>query len=320
MITIIGVRHHSPACARVVRHAIETLRPRFVLVEGPVSMNGRLDELGLGHRPPVALFSFAIREDGRSASFYPFADYSPEWVALTCARELGATARFIDLPAHHSAFGEEENHYSDAELQRSRRFAELIEKLGFENGDAMWDHLFEQPADPAELAVRLRAYFEALRADEAATPGDMQRERFMAQSIAAAQAEQPGAPIVVVCGGYHAAELARLIPTMPGVAPDPAAFVEPDDPAPSPIVREGIYLVPFSFRRLDAFRGYVSGMPSPAFYQAVWDDGPAAGAQRMFERAITTLRSRKRRISPADAIAASTMIEGLRRLRGHACP
>ncbi len=319
-VTIVGVRHHSPACARVVAHVIDTVRPRMVLVEGPSSMNGRLHELGLGHRPPIALYSFANRDDGHSASFYPFAAYSPEWVALERARALRLGAAFIDLPPGHTAFGERENRYSDEDLRRSVRFTELVDRLGFENGDAMWDHLFEQPSDPAALQGRLAAYFEALRADEPASAGDGARERFMAQCIAAVQAEAPDAALVVVCGGYHAPELRRLLDVVPDTPPDPAAFEPDGDAARSPVRREGIYLVPFSFRRLDAFRGYASGMPSPAYYQAVWDEGPERAAGVMFERAITTLRARKRRVSPADVIAASTMIESLRRLRDHQCP
>ncbi|MGW1025397.1 hypothetical protein ACWD4J_17100 [Streptomyces sp. NPDC002577] len=41
----LGVRHHSPACARLVASTIERLRPAYVLVEGPSDMNVRIDEL-----------------------------------------------------------------------------------------------------------------------------------------------------------------------------------------------------------------------------------------------------------------------------------
>ena len=58
---IIGVRHHSPACARVVRRAIRALRPARVLIEGPADMNGRIEELTLPHELPVAIFSSSSR-------------------------------------------------------------------------------------------------------------------------------------------------------------------------------------------------------------------------------------------------------------------
>src|SRR5579883_3497887 len=78
----VGVRHHSPACARLVARTIERVRPRFVLVEGPSDMNGRLGELALGHELPVAVFTYCT-EGGKSfASWTPFCESSPEWDAL----------------------------------------------------------------------------------------------------------------------------------------------------------------------------------------------------------------------------------------------
>ena len=53
--TFVGVRHHSPACARLVRKVIAELRPAHVLVEGPADMNSRMDELLLDHDLPVDL-------------------------------------------------------------------------------------------------------------------------------------------------------------------------------------------------------------------------------------------------------------------------
>ena len=63
----VGVRHHSPACARLVEHTLRTVRPAVVLVEGPSDLNGRLGELLLDHELPIALFSF-LRVDGDSMS------------------------------------------------------------------------------------------------------------------------------------------------------------------------------------------------------------------------------------------------------------
>ena len=55
---VVGVRHHSPVCAQLVRDTIARVRPKVVLIEGPADMNPRLSELALDHTPPVALFSF----------------------------------------------------------------------------------------------------------------------------------------------------------------------------------------------------------------------------------------------------------------------
>lgn len=56
---IVGIRHHSPACARLVKLLIESQRPRYVLIEGPADFNDRVDELFLAHQLPVAIYSIA---------------------------------------------------------------------------------------------------------------------------------------------------------------------------------------------------------------------------------------------------------------------
>jgi hypothetical protein len=306
-VTFVGVRHHSPACARLVREVLIRERPRWVLVEGPSDLNGRLDELLLPHRAPLAVFSFC-QDTGTGAArglWTPFCDHSPEWVALRSARELGATPLFMDLPAWHPCFALEENRYSDRHARASDHLGELCERLGFEGTDVLWDHLFEGP-EP-ELERRLAAYFRALRADEAPAPGDAAREDFMARFVAWAAAQ--GGGVVAVCGGYHTEALQRLWPT---AAPGPEAPAA----APPVALRTGSYLVPYSFKRLDSFDGYASGMPSPAWYQRVWAEGPADAPEAALAAAIRHLRARRLRVSAADAIAARTLALGLAALRG----
>ncbi|ATB30727.1 hypothetical protein MEBOL_004188 [Melittangium boletus DSM 14713] len=286
-------------------HTLRTVRPRHVLIEGPADMNSRLGELLLAHELPLALFSSYRDKERTHASWTPFCAYSPEWVALTEGHAAGAQVRFMDLPAWHSAFEGVRNRYSDGERRRARAIEALCRKLGLEGMDALWDHLFEQPLELDVLAERLRIYFETLRAEEPASDRDEQREAFMLAHVEAALAQGDG-PVMVVCGGFHAPVLARAR-TMPG-----ALF--PSAPADA---SARSYLVPYSFRRLDSFAGYESGMPSPAFYQAVWDEGADKAPERMLRVAVERLRGRGQHVSSADLIAASLMAEGLGRLRGH---
>ena len=79
------VRHHSPACARLVAQRIHALRPAHVLIEGPADFNARLDELHLPHRLPVAIYSYLCGDDMHRGSWSPLAEHSPEWQALQAA-------------------------------------------------------------------------------------------------------------------------------------------------------------------------------------------------------------------------------------------
>jgi hypothetical protein len=311
--TFIGVRHHSPACARLVRRTIDELRPAYVLIEGPADLNDRMDELLLGHELPIAILSYVRDPDRTHLSWTPFCDYSPEWVALTAGRARGADVRFIDLPAWHPAFAGRSNRYADAEA----RYAEVMDRLcrtfAVDNVDALWDHLFEiEPDDGIE--ERLSVYFELVRGGRAADDADIERERYMAGWVSAALAGAGTAPVVVVTGGFHRPAIMSL--TEPG-ADGP---LWPDVPLlPSGTVG-GSYLVPYSFKRLDAFTGYQSGMPSPGYYQRLWVGGPERAADGLVEAVVDRLRRRRQPVSTVDLIAARSLTVGLARMRGHRHP
>ncbi|HEY2739251.1 MAG TPA: DUF5682 family protein, partial [Thermoanaerobaculia bacterium] len=182
---VLGVRHHSPACARLVGAAIRSLRPRHVLIEGPADMNGRLGELRLGHTPPIALFTYHRHAGQVRAAWSPFCRHSPEWVALEAAEEVGAAASFMDLPGWSKSFAEVANRYGDRPLRD--RYGEvsaaLCRRFGVDGTDALWDHLFEQPMPLEELAARLDEYFLAIRGDDPPDDSDAPREEFMLRSL-----------------------------------------------------------------------------------------------------------------------------------------
>lgn len=307
---VVGVRHHSPACARLVRERIATLRPAFVLIEGPLDLTPRLPDLLLPHTPPIAAYSYRLALDGSRAwgSWTPFCGHSPEWVAATEGARSGAVVKFVDLPGWHRRFDEMPNRYADGPLRGTARLPELARRFGHDTWDALWDHLFEVPRPLDQLREQLSAFFHELRGDDPPFPGDDERERTMAQFAAHALAAERG-PVLLVCGGYHAPAIQALATALPAV--EPVIEVPPE--------RIGTYLVPYSFHRLDAFTGYRSGLPSPAWYDAIAAD-PEHGYELVVAEALREVRAKGVSASPADHAAARTMIEGLARLRGHAAP
>lgn len=330
---IFGVRHHSPACARLIASRLRELQPALVLIEGPSDFNPRLDELALAHQLPLAIYSYlSCRDDQQAmsssaASWTPFADYSPEWQALQIGRELGADVRFIDLPAWHEAMRDKPNRYADAELHDAEKtgdayLQQLQQRLQVDNQDALWDHLFEDESSDeqglARLQANLQQHFQHLRGD---SPGDLanqQREQCMARWLAWAMA-QTDAPVVVICGGYHAPALARLWPEFAGDyqrQSAPPALAQPEH-ASGADLRYGSFLVPYSFKRLDAFTGYASGMPSPAYYQWLWQGGHDYAAQQLQQQIAARLRHKKLSVSTADLIALQVRALALAQLRGH---
>ena len=143
-------------------------------------------------RPPVALLVYAPDEP-RVATFYPFAEFSPEWVALRWALAHGIPARFIDLAAGAQfavAKAEFERRMAEAAAAatpnpRSRRRPrtakqgratdarhrarpprpahELAQAAGEEDGERFWDRLVESRRDPADLFAAVSEAMTAVR-------------------------------------------------------------------------------------------------------------------------------------------------------------
>ena len=98
-IRIFGIRHHGPGCARSLSRALEQWQPDCILLEGPPEGESVLSFLADESLvPPVAILVYA-EEDARFATFFPLAEYSPEWKALRYAQEKHIPLRFMDLPA-----------------------------------------------------------------------------------------------------------------------------------------------------------------------------------------------------------------------------
>jgi len=125
MIHVFGIRHHGPGSAWSLRTALEGLRPDVILVEGPPDAAGVLPLLMEPDMVfPVAILIYAP-DNPRQSVFYPFAEFSPETVALRWAMENGVPARFMDLPVTH-VLAEEERRLTE-KMEAAKREAERIE-------------------------------------------------------------------------------------------------------------------------------------------------------------------------------------------------
>ncbi|WP_437674087.1 DUF5682 family protein [Sorangium sp. So ce131] len=92
------VRHHSPRSSAALRAYLDEVRPKVIFVEGPSDATPLLEALVDPKTvPPVAILGY--RTDGTPASsLWPFAAYSPEYVAVKWAFEHGARVELIDVP------------------------------------------------------------------------------------------------------------------------------------------------------------------------------------------------------------------------------
>jgi hypothetical protein len=316
-VVFVPVRHHSPACARVVRRLATAIRPDAILIEGPSDFNARMEELALPHQLPIAVYTYVRLPDGaRRGAYYPFCVYSPEWQAILAAKELGVPARFIDLPWREMAEPDAPSHrYADGELRFSDYVDALCRSVGVDDFDTLWDTLFEIEGEleTADFLHRCHRFCWQARELDAHVPAlDIRREAYMAQQIRGALAEFPGR-LLVVTGGFHSHALFERV-----------HGADPADASPTEATLDdgeyGIALTPYSYERLDSLTGYESGMPNPGFYHRVWLDresGRRNSHRRLLKDVVKALRRRGQQFSTADLIAVETTAQGLASIRCH---
>ncbi len=312
---LFGVRHHSPACAVALPPLLEALQPTAVAIELPADLAPWLQ--WLGHPDAVAPLAIAgVGEDGGDLGFYPFADFSPELVALRWAREHGVPVHAIDLPM-------------GARGGRDRESAHRgIERRLPGSDDDSWEHMVEGPgtlADPERVRRAALLYGWALRMDaHAVSELDRAREAYMR----AALARIPQGRVAAVIGAFHAVALVaknRDTESVPSevreIAENPRSL-RTEKPKASPIVSS---LIPYGFELLDARSGYPAGIRDPAWHQRLWatqrDRGDVAALVASCLVEITRhVRDAGLPASVPDARAAAEMTMQLAQLRGLQAP
>ncbi|MEV4561550.1 DUF5682 family protein [Kitasatospora sp. NPDC049285] len=330
--TLLGVRHHGPGSARAVAAALAALRPDAVLIEGPpeadelVALAGEKDLV-----PPVALLAHVVDDPARAA-FWPFAEFSPEWVALRYAVDAGVPVRFIDLPAGQSltlpARGREADTDTDADGGSADGgsgvpggtsgpapvdpIAELATAAGHDDPEAWWEDAVEHrgpSADPLAPFAALAEAMAALREHHPAERRDLVREAAMRQQLRAAR-RAGFERIAVVCGAWHVPALAEL----PTVAHDRALLAE----LPKKL-RTELTWVPWTHRRLSQHTGYGAGIDSPGWYHHLFTTADQPLAHWM-TRVAELLRAEDHPVSSAHVIESVRLAETLAAMRGRPLP
>jgi hypothetical protein len=322
----VPIRHHSPACAYALERLLQEIKPRIVLIEGPWDCQPLIPRLQHNEtHPPVALLSQRVEGEALYSAYFPLCDYSPEWVALRAAASLEAEARFIDLPyTQRPALPELDERVqslmSERYFQHSQYLKAIASRLGCRDQDESWDRLFEQRDrerldDWRGFFTDVYAYCALARRDYEqeviAANGDLERESFMAAHIAEALKASSG-PCVVVSGGFHTPALIQQAAKPPRGKP-PQTGRDDDN-----------WLIRFSFDQLDALNGYAAGMPSPGYYQSLWQalisDEPKPLQQSVTHQLVAIARDNRNQqlshsISLADVQAACFQAQQLARLR-----
>ena len=310
---IFGIRHHGPGSAASLAAALDALSPARVLIEGPPEADSLIRFAASPEmRPPVALLIHGA-DDPSLASFYPFADYSPEWQAMLWASRHGRPAAFIDLPAAHKLAAEEAERVppeADADetaaeasldapdqppspveapppldeatlaAMRIRRdpIGALAAVADYEDGEAWWNAFIEHSAPGPEIFAAIAEAMTELRnhAPEEIAPEsrrELEPQREAHMRLAIADALKETDGDVAVICGAWHVPALRQ------------KVARADDKAllrNLPKVKVIATWVPWTDTRLATASGYGAGVISPGWYRHLWHSWHAhpAGDER----------------------------------------
>ncbi|MFK0132474.1 DUF5682 family protein [Streptomyces rubiginosohelvolus] len=355
---LIGVRHHAPSLAAALPALLDAADPDVLLVELPAEFQPWLGWLAHEEtEAPVALAAVPAAGPAgeRGPAFYPFADFSPELVALRWAARNGVPAVACDLPLADRAWAEGRDG-APAPVPGAASVpvpgeghglsAALRSRLTGREGDDLWDRLVEaQAPGSTPEALRRAALLTgwALRYEAEARGGvhgtDLVREACMRGHVAEALAN--GRRPAVVVGAFHTPALLRSGAGADGTACTAvAAAGEAGSPGPSSVPEPSagghadgvagaaactVSLIPYTYPLLDSRSGYPAGIRDPEWQHTVLEAAgdPAVVHEALVRTAVrlcAALREQGHPYGPADGREIVRVAGDLARLRDLPAP
>ncbi|MGW5112264.1 DUF5682 family protein [Nocardia sp. NPDC004123] len=338
---VFGIRHHGPGSARSLALALARFRPDAILIEGPSDADPLIGYLAAeGMSPPVALLAYQP-DSPAEAAFWPFATFSPEWVALRYAVDNDVAVGFCDLPANVALA------VADEPGDRTDPLAILAAAAGYDDAERWWDAIVESASDADIFAAvneamgALREHAEHLGGATAGRESDsvvpvegsgtaaedeplsedgpvsiesvritvdahtLRREAHMRQIMR--KALKDGARrLAVVCGAWHAPALEGKL----GPAAADARILKG-----MPKSKATLTWVPWTHSRLASSSGYGAGITSPGWYHHLFTETEQPIA-RWLTKVAGTLRAHDLPVSSAHIIESVRLADTLATLRG----
>lgn len=294
MIHILGIRHHGVGSAQMVLQRLEEINPDLILIEGAPEIESVLHYIGhIDLTPPLAVMIYD-QEDTKQSIFYPFAQFSPEWVAAKYANEHNIKIKTIDLEAKYQMYVDlrnptlpllpiqksegiddrssdsmQDDNSSTINVETAYRdpISYLAEIAGFDDAEQWWEYQFEIN-DQQSALEHFEAVMVGMRAlrSEGLTGvlkvEDEIREAAMRQIIRQNQ-NSLYQNMVVVCGAWHAPALEEV---------DKYAKSDSKLLKQLPKVKNKLSAswIPWTNDRLSMNSGYGAGIKSPGWYDHLW--------------------------------------------------
>ncbi len=319
---VFGIRHLSPAGAWHLRQFLTEKKPRLVLVEGPSDLNEQMADITRPEtKPPIAILAYTKEAPVRTI-LYPFAEYSPEYQAISWCKEHGIQCRFIDLPSDvFLAMPSGRQDRTEGEERRMSAYELLDRQTGEDGHESFWERTMEHAQDAdgyykgaALFGSSLREVSQELE-QEADWPETLVREAYMRLQIQEALEEGfAPAEIVIVTGAYH----------VPGLLSEDALPMTAEELSSLPRVEASHTLMPYSYYRLSARSGYGAGNKAPAYYSLLWEALQRGNLHYASHAYLSRIAGYQRKhgtpVSSAEVIEAVRLANSLAGLRGGKAP
>ncbi len=352
-ISIFGVRHHGPGCARSLRAALEELEPDIVLVEGPPDAQAVLHLLQFEEmQPPVALLIYAP-DTPHLAAYYPFTHFSPEWQALRYALTRKVPVRFMDLPqsiqlaqikaAEEQAQKEKEQEAREASPESIKPAGETpVERASKSLADVVAEEIpaagvaEETKHDPLDLLAKAAGYddyelwwerqVEQRQHREQLFEGILEamsalREDFLPKDKREAQREAHMRQSIRAAQREGFQRIAAVC----GAWHAPVLSKLDDQKADEALldglkrIKVEATWIPWTNSRLALRSGYGAGITSPGWYEHLWSVSDRVTI-RWLTHAAHLLRSEGKDTSSASVIEAVRLAEALAAMRDLSMP
>ncbi len=306
-VEVLGVRHHGPGSARSVVRALDELLPDVVIIEGPPELDAIIPLAADPELvPPVAGLVYAVDEP-RRAAFYPFAAFSPEWVALRWSLEHGVDVRFADLPATHQLADDDASTALRRTGSRIDPISALASAAGYDDPERWWEDAVEhRRTSSLEHFAQLREAMAGVRGS-LDVDDDARREAFM-RKVVRAELRTGRERIAVVCGAYHAPALVPA--SFPPASRDNALLSR------LPRIKVAATWAPWSSERLSYASGYGAGVRSPGWYDHLFVTPDDEVVPAWFVRVARALRGENLDASTATVVEATRLASALAAVRG----
>lgn len=328
------VRHHSPACAYHLKNLIEEFKPETILIEGPSDSNFLMEYMIEEDTvPPFCIYSSYVDKNGdKCRSYYPFLDYSPEFVAIKKSYELKINCSFIDMPFGYII----ENSKNNLKNNENRKpisiydkdndkfnvndyTTKLTKKAGLRSFAELWERDFEikgilkKSEDFIKSVYSLGYYMRLIEKEDIETRN---REYFMAKNIKEYIDKKIG-KILVITGSFHIKGIIDKLKDFESIEHEYNKLKK------YIVSNSSNYLIPYSFEEADQRKGYIAGIEYPAFYNKIWKKLNKDSTRNSYIKTVrdfiihaANINRDYYNINIADCINAYYMAINLAKLRG----